>query len=99
MNSSLPPTSGRALVDQELLVLLGAQEAPKGVLLHQGEDPLLGQVEGHWGQVHKVSQGHVLGEMVNVHLCVCVRIEIRGWGERKVLNSNGSTSQQFKFTQ
>ena len=59
---------GRALVDQDLLVLLGPQEPTKGVLLHQGVDPLLGQVEGGRGEVHQVSQGHVLGDMVNVDL-------------------------------
>ena len=52
------------------MVLLGPQEASKGVLLHQGEDPLLGQVKGRRGEVDQVSQGHVLGDMVNVDLVI-----------------------------
>lgn len=66
--SSFNSPSG--LVHQELLVLLRPQEASKGVVLHQGEDPLLGQVEGGRGQVHQVPQGHILGEVVDVHLFV-----------------------------
>ena len=56
------------LVDQELLVLLRSQETSEGVFLHQSVNPLLGQVKGCWGQINQIPQGHILGEVVNVHL-------------------------------
>lgn len=56
------------LVDQELLVLVRPEETAEGVFLHQGVDPLLGQVKGCGGDIHQVSEGHILGEVVNVHL-------------------------------
>lgn len=56
------------LVDQELLVLLRPEETTEWVFLHQGEDPLLGQVEGGRREIHQVPQGHILGEVVNVDL-------------------------------
>lgn len=56
------------LVDQELLVLLRAEETAKGVFLHQGVDPLLSQIEGGRGEIHQVPQGHVFGDVVDVHL-------------------------------
>lgn len=62
-------TSSAALVNQQLLILLGSEETTKGVFLHQGEDPLLGQVKGRRGQIHQVPQGDVFGEVINVDLC------------------------------
>lgn len=62
-------TSSAALVNQQLLILLGPEETTKGVFLHQGEDPLLGQVEGGRGHIHQVPQGDVFGEVINVDLC------------------------------
>lgn len=70
-SSTSPPScslSGSDLVDQELLVLLGPQEATEGVFFHQGEDPLLGQVEAFGSKMHQIPQGHILGEMVDVDL-------------------------------
>lgn len=55
-------------MDQKLLVLVRPEEAAEGVLLHQGEDPLLGQVKGCGGDSHQVPEGHILGEVVDVHL-------------------------------
>lgn len=56
------------LVDQELLVVFRTQETTEGVLLHQGIDPLLGQLKDGGGEIHQVPQGHILGEVVNVDL-------------------------------
>lgn len=56
------------LVDQELLVLLRAEKASEGVFFHQGENPLLSQVKGWRGEIHQIPQGHILGEVIDVHL-------------------------------
>lgn len=58
-----------SLVNQQLLILLRSEETTKGVFLHQGEDPLLGQVKGRSGKIHQVPQGDVFGEVINVDLC------------------------------
>lgn len=80
MKTTAPPTPGShssdsCLVDQELLVLLRPEETGKGVFLHQGVDPLLGQVKGRGGEIHQVPQGHVLGEVVDVHLSGSLRLD------------------------
>lgn len=58
------------LVDQQVLVEFRAQETAERVFLHQGVDPLLGQVKGHWGQLHQVSESHILCEVIDVDLQV-----------------------------
>lgn len=58
------------LVDQQVLVQFRPEETAEGVFLHQGVDPLLGQVKGHGGELHQVSQSHILCEMINVDLQV-----------------------------
>lgn len=65
-----PPKLHRCwdLVDQELLILVRSEETTKGVFLHQGVDPLLGQVKGRGGDIHQVPQGHIFGEVINVYL-------------------------------
>lgn len=68
---ALHPTfsgSCSVLVDQQFLVLVGPQEPGERVLLHQGVDPLLGQVKGGGREIHQVPQSDVLGEVVNVDL-------------------------------
>ena len=58
----------QGLVDDQLLVEVGAEEASEGIFLHQSEDPLLSQVKSSRGEVDQTPQSHVFGEVVNVHL-------------------------------
>lgn len=59
-----------SLVDQQVLVQLRPEEAAEGVFLHQGVDPLLGQVKGRRGELHQVPQSHIFCKMINVDLQV-----------------------------
>lgn len=52
------------------MVQFRSEEAAEGIFLHQGVDPLLGQVKGRGGELHQVSQSHILCEMINVDLQV-----------------------------
>lgn len=59
-----------SLVDQQVLVQFRPEETAKGVFLHQGVDPLLGQVKGRGGELHQVPESHVLCEVIDVDLQV-----------------------------
>lgn len=59
-----------SLVHQQVLVQFRPEETAKGVFLHQGVDPLLGQVKGRGGELHQVPESHVLGEVIDVDLQV-----------------------------
>lgn len=71
--------------------MVGPKEPAEGVLLHQGVDPLLGQVKGRSGDIHKVPEGHVLGEVVNVHLWKEeVTLSVKA-GKARMIKKEGST--------
>lgn len=75
IESTQPPhwvafSSCWSLFDQQVLVQFRPEETAERVFLHQGVDPLLGQVKGHGGELHQVSQSHILCEMINVDLQV-----------------------------
>lgn len=57
-----------SLVAQQVLEQFRPEETAEGVLLHQGVDPLLGQVKGCGGELHQVSQSYILCEVINVDL-------------------------------
>lgn len=73
MNPPHLPTqllSAPPLVDQQVLVQFRPEETAKGVFLHQGVDPLLGQVKGRGGELDQVPESHVLCEVIDVDLQV-----------------------------
>lgn len=81
--------------------MLGSKEASERILLHQGEDAALSQVEGCRGKVDQVPQSYVFGEIVDVDL---KRKEQRGFYRYKdceeiILNLGFRASFNYRCVQ
>lgn len=77
------------LLQDQLLVAGGAQEAGQTVLLHQSVDSLLRQIEAALGGFHQVPHRDVLGDVIDIHL----------WAQKQGRESAGvGEGQKWNFS-